>query len=107
MFTTAFVIVAYLTGSLSFAVIVSKLFKLPDPYSYGSGNPGATNVLRTGNRWAALLTLLGDALKGFVVVLLAMVYAPRFGVPPEGVALTRVSPPRQGFSSVFTNGSAC
>ena len=63
------VIVAYLVGSLSFAVIVSKAFRLPDPHSYGSGNPGATNVLRSGNRAAALLTLFGDALKGFVAVL--------------------------------------
>ena len=63
--------VAYLIGSVSFAVVVSKCMRLPDPYSYGSGNPGATNVLRTGNKRAAVLTLLGDALKGFVAVVLA------------------------------------
>lgn len=62
---------AYLIGSISFAVVVSKCMQLPDPHSYGSGNPGATNVLRTGNKLAAVLTLLGDALKGFVAVMLA------------------------------------
>ena len=62
---------AYLVGSISFAVVVSKCMQLPDPHSYGSGNPGATNVLRTGNKLAAVLTLLGDALKGFVAVMLA------------------------------------
>ena len=62
---------AYLIGSVSFAVIVSRAFHLPDPHEYGSGNPGATNVLRTGNRKAAILTLAGDGLKGFVAVMLA------------------------------------
>ncbi len=62
---------AYLMGSMSFAVIVSKMMRLPDPHSYGSGNPGATNVLRTGNKLAAVLTLLGDAAKGYLAVFLA------------------------------------
>ena len=62
---------AYVIGSISFAVIVSKSMGLPDPYSYGSGNPGATNVLRTGNKQAAVLTLIGDGAKGFIAVLLA------------------------------------
>ncbi|HVF63795.1 MAG TPA: glycerol-3-phosphate 1-O-acyltransferase PlsY [Casimicrobiaceae bacterium] len=62
---------AYLVGSISFAVVVSRAFDLPDPRDHGSGNPGASNVLRTGNRKAALLTLLGDAIKGFVAVFLA------------------------------------
>ena len=62
---------AYLIGSVSFAVVVSKWMRLPDPHSYGSGNPGATNVLRTGNKRAAVMTLLGDAFKGFVAVVLA------------------------------------
>ena len=62
---------AYLIGSISFAVVVSKCMHLPDPYSYGSGNPGATNVLRTGNKRAATLTLLGDAFKGFIAVVMA------------------------------------
>ena len=65
------IIASYLIGSISFAVVVSHCMSLPDPHSYGSGNPGATNVLRTGNKWAALLTLLGDALKGFVALMLA------------------------------------
>ena len=65
---------AYLIGSVSFAVWVSRLFKLPDPRSYGSGNPGATNVLRTGRKAAAALTLLGDAGKGWAAVFLAARY---------------------------------
>ncbi len=70
----AFVILgAYLIGSVSFAVVVSKAMRLPDPHSYGSGNPGATNVLRTGNKLAAILTLLGDAAKGYVAVVIARV----------------------------------
>ena len=64
---------AYLIGSISFAVVVSKCMNLPDPHSYGSGNPGATNVLRTGNKLAAALTFLGDALKGYFAVILARV----------------------------------
>ena len=63
--------IGYLIGSFSFAVVVSKCMYLPDPHTYGSGNPGATNVLRTGNKLAAALTFLGDALKGFVAVVLA------------------------------------
>ena len=63
--------IGYLIGSISFAVVVSKCMCLPDPHTYGSGNPGATNVLRTGNKLAAALTFLGDALKGFVAVVLA------------------------------------
>ncbi len=65
------IIGAYLLGSVSFAVVVSQWMGLPNPYSYGSGNPGATNVLRTGNKKAAIITLLGDALKGFVAVMVA------------------------------------
>ena len=64
---------AYLIGSISFAVVVSKCMNLPDPHSYGSGNPGATNVLRTGNKLAAALTFLGDALKGYFAVILARI----------------------------------
>ena len=64
-------LIAYLLGSIPFAVIVSRAFALPDPRSYGSGNPGATNVLRTGRKSAAALTLLGDALKGWLAVFLA------------------------------------
>jgi glycerol-3-phosphate acyltransferase PlsY len=75
----------YLIGSLSFAVIVSRLMGLADPRSYGSGNPGATNVLRSGNRIAAVLTLVFDALKGYVPVLLVLLFGPRFGLG-EGTA---------------------
>ena len=70
MQTIAFTLLAYLIGSVSFAVIVSRAFGLPDPRSYGSGNPGATNVLRTGRKAAAVLTLLGDAAKGWAAVFL-------------------------------------
>lgn len=59
---------AYLLGSISFAVVMSRAFGLEDPRTYGSGNPGATNVLRSGNKWAAGLTLLGDAAKGWLAV---------------------------------------
>ncbi|HSQ72711.1 MAG TPA: glycerol-3-phosphate 1-O-acyltransferase PlsY [Rubrivivax sp.] len=76
----AALLAAYLIGSLSFAVLVSRVMGLADPRSYGSGNPGATNVLRTGNRTAALVTLALDALKGFLPVLLVLVYGPRFGL---------------------------
>ena len=65
-------VIAYLIGSLSFAVIVSRLFGLADPRSYGSGNPGATNVLRSGNKAAAILTLVFDALKGYIPVAIAV-----------------------------------
>jgi glycerol-3-phosphate acyltransferase PlsY len=67
--TTAFVVfAAYLIGSLSFAVVVSRVMRLPDPRTYGSGNPGATNVLRSGSKVAAICTLLGDAAKGWLAV---------------------------------------
>jgi acyl phosphate:glycerol-3-phosphate acyltransferase len=80
------VIAAYLIGSVSFAVVVSRMFALPDPHKYGSGNPGATNVLRTGNKAAALLTLLGDGVKGFVAVFAAQRLAPLAGAPEWTVA---------------------
>ena len=71
MQTVIAILAAYCLGSVSFAVLVSKLMRLPDPRSYGSKNPGATNVLRTGSKVAAALTLLGDAGKGAVAVWLA------------------------------------
>ena len=71
MATALFVLIAYLIGSLSFGVLVSRAFGLPNPRSYGSGNPGATNVLRSGNKAAAILTLLFDALKGYIPVAIA------------------------------------
>ena len=73
-------LLAYLLGSLSFAVIVSRAMGLNDPRSYGSGNPGATNVLRSGNRAAAGLTLAFDVLKGYLPVLLVWLYGERFGL---------------------------
>jgi glycerol-3-phosphate acyltransferase PlsY len=77
---------AYLIGSMSFAVIVSRGMGLADPRSYGSGNPGATNVLRSGNRAAALLTLALDALKGYLPVVLALLFGARFGLGELSVA---------------------
>ena len=87
----AAVAAAYLIGSLSFAVIVSKFYGLDDPRSYGSGNPGATNVLRSGRKKAAALTLLGDALKGLVAVLLARWLQSHFGLSDEVVAAVAVA----------------
>ncbi len=78
---------AYLVGSVSFAVVVSRLMGLADPHTYGSGNPGATNVLRTGNRKAAALTLAGDVLKGVVAVLVARWLAPTLGLAPVTIVL--------------------
>lgn len=86
-YAAAATIAAYLIGSLSFAVIVSRLMGLNDPRTYGSGNPGATNVLRSGNKKAAVLTLVLDALKGFVPVLLVKVFGPRWGLGEGSVAL--------------------
>ena len=77
---------AYLLGSVSFAIVVSRIAGLPDPRTYGSGNPGATNVLRTGKRAIAVLTLAGDAGKGWLAVWLASIFAPQ-AVPVAGVAV--------------------
>jgi len=77
--SVAAVLAGYCVGSLSFAVIVSRAMGLADPRSYGSGNPGATNVLRSGKRSAAVLTLALDALKGYMPVLAALLLAPQFG----------------------------
>jgi glycerol-3-phosphate acyltransferase PlsY len=87
MNTLLFTLAAYLIGSVSFAVVVSKLFGLSDPRTYGSKNPGATNVLRSGNKKAAILTLIGDGFKGWLAVWLALKFGPRFGVEDSGVAL--------------------
>ncbi|MBK9117051.1 MAG: glycerol-3-phosphate 1-O-acyltransferase PlsY [Betaproteobacteria bacterium] len=83
---------AYLIGSVSFAVVVSRAFGLPDPRDYGSGNPGATNVLRTGHKAAALLTLVGDGAKGWLGVfaaqwLAAWTGAPQWTVPAAALAV--------------------
>ena len=82
-----FAIAAYLLGSVSFAIVVSKLFKIADPRTFGSGNPGATNVLRTGNKAAAALTLIGDCVKGVIPVALAVYYDEQLGLGDAGVAL--------------------
>ena len=71
MQTALAILAAYLLGSVPFAMISSRIFGLADPRSYGSGNPGATNVLRSGNKKAALVTLIGDALKGWAAVFIA------------------------------------
>ncbi|WP_018607879.1 glycerol-3-phosphate 1-O-acyltransferase PlsY [Uliginosibacterium gangwonense] len=71
---------SYLIGSIPFAVLISRLMGLSDPRSFGSGNPGATNVLRSGNKFAALLTLVGDAAKGGLVVCLASYFATELGI---------------------------
>ena len=80
-------VIAYLVGSIPFAVVVSRLMGLPDPRSFGSGNPGATNVLRSGSKTAAILTLAGDALKGWAAVWVAM----RLGLSEEVVALVALA----------------
>ena len=89
--TVLFGVAAYLIGSVSFAVVVSRVMGLADPRTYGSGNPGATNVLRSGNKKAAILTLLGDAAKGWLAVWLAQLLAPRFGVDEVGIALVVIA----------------
>ncbi len=75
------VVAAYLLGSVSFAILVARAYGLPDPRSHGSGNPGATNMLRTGRKSAAALTLLGDAIKGYVAVWLAQWATATWGLP--------------------------
>jgi glycerol-3-phosphate acyltransferase PlsY len=87
LYPAAATLAAYLVGSLSFAVIVSRAMGLNDPRTYGSGNPGATNVLRSGNKTAAILTLLLDALKGFVPVFLVSQFGARSGLGEGTVAM--------------------
>ena len=91
MSTIALVILCYLIGSLSFAVIVSRAYGLPDPHSYGSGNPGATNVMRTGKKRAAALTLFGDGAKGWAAVALAQILAQPLGVDEWGVGVAALA----------------
>lgn len=82
---------AYLAGSIPFAVVVSKAMGLQDPRTFGSGNPGATNVLRTGSKKAALLTLLGDALKGWLPVYIVVQISPQLGLSNWAAALCAVA----------------
>lgn len=91
MYTVLFTVVAYLLGSISFAVVTSKLFGLADPRTYGSKNPGATNVLRSGNKKAAAVTLFGDAAKGWLAVWLAGKFGAQFGVGDIGIALVALA----------------
>ena len=86
MIMLVFILLAYLLGSISFALVASWIFKLPDPRTYGSRNPGATNVLRSGKKAAAMLTLLGDAGKGWLAVASAQHFAPTWGLGGEAVA---------------------
>ena len=91
MNTILFAIAAYLIGSISFAVVVSRAMGLADPRSYGSKNPGATNVLRSGNKKAAIATLAGDCLKGWLAVWLAQRFGPQAGVGEAGIALVALA----------------
>lgn len=91
MNTVIAVLAAYLIGSISFAVVMSRVFGLSDPRTYGSKNPGATNVLRSGNKAAAIATLIGDGAKGALAVWLASYFGPRFGVGDDGVALVALA----------------
>src|SRR6476469_1128845 len=91
MYTLVFVIAAYLVGSISFAVVMSRVFGLSDPRTYGSKNPGATHVLRSGNKKAAIQTLLGGALKGWFAVWLALRLADQDGVGDAGIALVALA----------------
>lgn len=85
------IVLAYLLGSIAFAVLVSRAMGLADPRSYGSRNPGATNLLRSGNRIAAALALFGDAAKGWIAVMLAHVFAPRWGLGEGTIALVALA----------------
>lgn len=91
MNTVIFILVAYLIGSVSFAVLTSKVFGLPDPRTFGSKNPGATNVLRTGKKLAAAVTLLGDGAKGWLAVFLALRLAPVYGLDETVVAASAIA----------------
>lgn len=87
VYATAAALLAYAAGSLSFAVIVSRVMGLRDPRTYGSNNPGATNVLRSGNKAAAVATLLLDALKGWLPVMLVKWFGKEYGLGDGTVAL--------------------
>ena len=91
LFLVAAVVLAYLLGSVPFAMVSSRLFGLADPRSYGSKNPGATNVLRSGNKKAAIVTLLGDLTKGWLAVFLVQTYGSRFGLGSGSVTLVALA----------------
>ena len=90
--TIILVIIAYLIGSIPFAIIVTKAMALEDPRNYGSKNPGATNVLRSGDKLAAALTLMGDLLKGLIPVALVLFMAKAWGQNAWGIACVSVAP---------------
>lgn len=85
------IVLAYLLGSVPFAVVCSRLFGLADPRSYGSKNPGATNVLRSGNKGAAAMTLAGDMAKGWLAVFLAEMFGPLYGLEEGSVGLVALA----------------
>ncbi len=94
MTTLLLIIAAYLIGSISFAVVVSKFYGLADPRTYGSGNPGATNVLRSGNKGAAIWTLIGDAFKGWLAVFLVDHFQQQLGLgdrADQAIALVAIA----------------
>ena len=91
MTTLIATIAAYLIGSISFAVVMSRVFGLSDPRTYGSKNPGATNVLRSGSKKAAIATLIGDGFKGWLAVWLAINYGAQYGIDDSGVALVAIA----------------
>ena len=91
LITVAMAVGAYLLGSISFAVVASKLFGIADPRTYGSKNPGATNVLRSGNKKAAIATLIGDVAKGWLAVWLAVRYQEQLGVGEFAIALVAIA----------------
>jgi glycerol-3-phosphate acyltransferase PlsY len=84
-------VAAYLIGSISFAVVMSRVFGLSDPRTYGSKNPGATNVLRSGSKKAAIATLVGDGAKGWLAVWLAVQFGPDYGIDDTGIALVAIA----------------
>lgn len=86
-----FALLAYLLGSVSFAVLSSRIFKLPDPRTYGSKNPGATNVLRSGKKVAAVMTLLGDTGKGWLAVAIAQYYTPLWEFDNGAIAVVALA----------------
>jgi acyl phosphate:glycerol-3-phosphate acyltransferase len=89
--TAIFTVAAYLIGSISFAVVMSRVFGLSDPRTYGSKNPGATNVLRSGNKKAAIATLIGDGAKGWFAVWLALRLQDQYGLSETAIALVAIA----------------
>lgn len=91
LITLAAILAAYLLGSIPFALVASRVFGLADPRSYGSKNPGATNVLRSGHKGAAIFTLIGDVAKGWLAVFLASRYGPEYGLASATVGLVALA----------------